>query len=62
MQERCRVGKGIVDMGLGGEVHDRVGGRVELGDQLGEQRRVGDVSLDQADLVLYGASDSWLPA
>ncbi len=48
----CRNGSGrgqrVVDVGLGGEVHDGVG----LGDQLADQIGVGDVALHQSDLVL----------
>ena len=47
-QERLGVGQRVVDVRLGGEVHDGVG----LGDQLGHQFGVGDVALDQSDVVL----------
>ena len=59
VQERLGIGERVVDVRLGGEMHDRVG----LGDQLAHQVGVGDVALDQADVVLDdGASDSRLPA
>ena len=58
-QERLGVGQRIVDVGLGGEVHDGVG----LGDQLVHQFGVGDVALNQPDRrSSTGASDSRLPA
>ena len=50
VQERFGIRKGVVDMGLGGEVDDRVGVR----DQVVEQLGVGDVALDQPDVVLHG--------
>ena len=57
--ERLGIGERVVDVGLGGEMHDGIG----LGDELAHQRRVGDVALHQPDLVLRrGASDSRLPA
>ena len=48
VQERLRFGQRVVDVRLGGEVHDGVG----LGDQLVDQLGVGDVALHQSDLVL----------
>ena len=50
VQERFRVGERVVDVRLGGEVHDGVG----LGDQLVHQFGVGDVALHQPDVVLDG--------
>ena len=47
VQERLGIGQRIVDVGLGGEVHDGVG----LGDELRHQLGVGDVALHQPDVV-----------
>ena len=46
-QERLRVGDGVVVVGLGGVVHDRVVAR----DQLIQQRGVADVAHDELDAV-----------
>ena len=45
-------------MCLGGEMHDGVG----FGDQPVHQIGVGDIALDQPDIVLDWRSDSRLPA
>ena len=47
-QERLGIGQRVVDVGLGGEVHDGVG----LGDELVDQFGVGDVAVHQPDVVL----------
>ena len=51
LQERRRIGQRVIHMGFGREVHHRV----RLGDQLGNEVRVGDVALHQPDLVLDGS-------
>ena len=48
VQERLGFGQRVVDVRLGGEMHDRVG----LGDELGHQLGVRDVALDQPDVVV----------
>jgi hypothetical protein len=47
-QKRRRVGQRVVDMCFGRKVHHRV----RLGDQLGNQVRVGDIALHQPDVVI----------
>jgi hypothetical protein len=47
LDERARLGEGVVVVGLRGEVDDRVAG----GHQSVDQRAVGDVAHDQLDSV-----------
>ena len=46
-QERLRIGKGVVDVGLRSEVHDGIG----FGDELADQFGVGDVTPNTAPPV-----------
>ena len=47
VQEGLGISKGVVDMGLGGEVDNGVG----VGDKFVEQRGIGHVPLHQTDVV-----------
>jgi hypothetical protein len=51
LQERRRIGQRIVDMSFSRKVHHRI----RLGDQSGNEFRVGDVALHQPDVVLDGS-------